>query len=171
MGWILDFINWVVLSSKERVIAVEEIVDEKLTKEPTLKVLISIDPSPLSIAVTVELGAIKVVKLDAIETIVFPPTTVWEYDTPPAVIVTTSVAAGFPARVNLITLSVVLVTVEVNATPGTLAVTSIVPKPPTFAAAETLGDPPVIWFASCIAICCLLWSEIPSELRSFVVKA
>ena len=38
----------------------------------------SIEPFPLSVAVTVELGAIKVVKLDAIETSVFPPTTVWE---------------------------------------------------------------------------------------------
>ena len=58
-----------------------------------------------------------------------------------------------------------------KATPGTLAVISIVPKPPILAAAETFGDPPVIWFASCIAICCLVWSEIPSELRSLVVKA
>ena len=78
MGWILDFVNWVVLSSDETVSADEETVFEKLTKEPTLIVLISIDPSPLSVAVTVELGAIKVVKLDAIEAIVFPPITVWE---------------------------------------------------------------------------------------------
>ena len=48
------------------------------------------------------------------------------------------------AKVTLIILSVVWVTEEVNATPGTLAVISKDPKPPIFEAAVTLGDPPEI---------------------------
>ena len=127
-------------------------------------------PSPLAVAVTVVLGAIKVVKLAAIEINVFPPITVCPYETPPAVIVTTSVAAGVPDRVILITLSVVWVTVDVNATPGTNAVTSTDPAIPILAAAETSVDPPLIFKARLAAITLIDWSELPSRLRSFVVS-
>ena len=130
----------------------------------------SMVPFPLFVAVTVALGAIKVVRLAAIEISVFPPITVWSYETPPAVIVTTSVTAGVPVRVILITLSVVWVAVEVNGTPATLAVTSTDPKPPIFAEALTTVDDPLILFVRFTAISLIDWSELPSELRSFVVS-
>ena len=61
-------------------------------------------------------------------------------------------------------------TVDVNATPGTNAVTSTDPAIPILAAAETSVDPPLIFKARLAAITLIDWSELPSRLRSFVVS-
>ena len=70
------FVNSVERSSLVTVTLEEDTVAEKFTKPARLRVLISIVPFPLFVAVTVALGAIKVVRLAAIEISVLPPITV-----------------------------------------------------------------------------------------------